>query len=61
LDLVLGYQDGQVVEGIVPVELGFAALLKNSQVVEVLGKVALRDGRWYVQGTSLRDLGYRAP
>jgi len=60
-DLLLGYQDGQVVEGIVPVELGFAALLKNSQVVEVLGKVALRDGRWYVQGTSLRDLGYRAP
>jgi hypothetical protein len=60
-DLLLGYQNGQVVEGIVPVELGFAALLKNSQAVEVLGKVALRDGRWYVQGTSLRDIGYRAP
>jgi len=60
-DLLLGYQDGQVVEGIVPVELTFAALLKNSQVVEVLGRVALRDGRWLIQGTSLRDLGYRAP
>jgi len=60
-DLLLGYQDGQVVEGIVPVELTFAALLKNSQVVEVLGRVLLRDGRWLVQGTSLRDLGYRAP
>jgi len=60
-DLLLGYQDGQVVEGVVPVELGFAALLKNSQVVEVLGRVALRDGAWYVEGTSLRDLGYRAP
>jgi len=60
-DLLLGYQDGQVVEGIVPVELAFAALLKNSQVIEVLGRVALRDGRWWIQGTSLRDLGYRAP
>lgn len=60
-DLLLGYGQGQVVEGVVPVELNFAALLKNSQVVEVLGRVALREGQWYVQGTSLRDLGYRAP
>lgn len=60
-DLLLGYQNGQVVEGIVPVELTFAALLKNSQVVEVLGRILLRDGQWLVQGTSLRDLGYRAP
>jgi len=60
-DLLLGYQDGQVVEGVVPVELAFAALLKNSQVVEVLGRVALRDGSWYVEGASLRDIGYRAP
>ncbi len=60
-DLLLGYQDGQVVEGIVPVELGFAALLKNSQVVEVLGRVLLRDGSWLIQGTSLREQGYRAP
>lgn len=60
-DLLLGYQDGQVVEGIVPVELKFAALLKNSQVVEVLGRVEIRDGSWFVQGTSLRELGFRAP
>ena len=60
-DLLLGYQEGQVVEGIVPVELGFAALLKNSQVVEVLGRVLLRDGKWLVQGTSLREIGYRTP
>lgn len=60
-DLLLGYQEGQVVEGVVPVELGFAALLKNSQVVEVLGRVALREGAWYVEGVSLRDIGYRAP
>lgn len=60
-DLLLGYQDGQVVEGIVPVELGFAALLKNSQVVEVLGRVVLRDGQWLIQGTSLRERGFRAP
>jgi hypothetical protein len=60
-DLLLGYQNGQVVEGIVPVQLAFAALLKNSQVIEVLGRVALREGGWYVQGTSLRELGYRAP
>jgi len=60
-DLLLGYQEGQVVEGIVPVELGFAALLKNTQIVEVLGRVLLRDGKWMVQGTSLRELGYRTP
>lgn len=60
-DLLLGYEDGQVVEGIVPVELGFAALLKNSQVVEVLGRIVLRDGQWYVQGTSLRERGFRTP
>jgi len=60
-DLLLGYQEGQVVEGIVPVELGFAALLKNTQIVEVLGRVLLRDGKWLVQGTSLRELGYRNP
>jgi len=60
-DLLLGYQDGQVVEGIVPVELGFAALLKNSQVIEVLGRVLLRDGQWLIQGTSLREQGFRVP
>jgi len=60
-DLLLGYQNGQVVEGIVPVELAFAALLKNSQVVEVLGRVVIRDGQWLIQGTSLREVGYRAP
>jgi tetratricopeptide (TPR) repeat protein len=60
-DLLLGYQDGQVVQGIVPVTLGFAALLKNSQVVEVLGRVALDGSRWSVEATSLRELGYRAP
>lgn len=60
-DLLLGYEGGQVVEGIVPVELGFAALLKNSQVVEVLGRVVLREGSWLVQATSLREKGFRAP
>ena len=60
-DLLLGYQDGQVVQGIVPVKLGFAALLKNSQVVEVLGRVALDGSQWSIEATSLRDLGYRAP
>ncbi len=60
-DLLLGYQQGQVVEGIVPVQLAFAALLKNSQVVEVLGRVAVKDGSWFIQGTSLRELGYRTP
>jgi hypothetical protein len=60
-DLLLGYQQGQVVEGIVPVRLGFAALLKNSQTIEVLGRVAVQDGSWYIQGTSLRELGYRTP
>ena len=58
-DLLLGYQDGQVVQGVVPVELGFAALLKNSQVIEVLGRVAFRENHWFIQGTSLRNLGYR--
>lgn len=60
-DLLLGYENGQIVQGVIPIELGFAALLKNSEVVEVLGRVTLRESSWYIQGVSLRELGYHTP
>jgi hypothetical protein len=60
-DLLLGYQDGQVVEGVIPVRLDFASLLKNSDIVELLGQVSLEDGSWHIAGRGLHVLGYRAP
>jgi len=60
-ELLLGYQDGQIVEGVIPVRLKFASLLKNSQVVEVLGQVSLDNGKWNVEGVGLHILGYRTP
>ena len=60
-ELLLGYQDGQVVEGVIPIHLKFASLLRNSQVVEVLGQVRLDQGKWGVEGTGLHIIGYRTP
>ncbi|MEI8092925.1 MAG: tetratricopeptide repeat protein [Spirochaetales bacterium] len=61
LDLLVGYQDGQVVEGVVPVHLGFAALLKNSQVVDVLGQVKVEGSHWSVESRGIHVVGYRSP
>lgn len=56
-DLLVGYHRGEVLEGIVPVELQFAALLEPDQAVEVIG-VVTPDPRGHItmQGTRIRIL-----
>jgi len=59
-DLLVGYHTGQVVEGIVPVELDFAVLLDNTNAVEVIGWVDLDSSRAIrVRGTAIRMLSRR--
>jgi hypothetical protein len=38
-DLLVGYQDGRVLQGVVPVAVGFAVAVENGSSYEVLGKV----------------------
>ncbi len=56
-DLLVGYHRGQVLEGIVPVELGFAVLLDPDQAIEVIGRVVLTgNGDFRLDGTRVRIL-----
>lgn len=56
-DLLVGYQDGRIVEGVVPVRLGFASLFENSQSLEVLAEVRVEDIGWRLEGRAV----YRLP
>lgn len=59
-DLLVGYHTGQVVEGIVPVEIDFAVVLNNNNPVEVIGLVRTApDGVSALRGTSIRLLSQR--
>ncbi len=43
-DLLVGYHDRRVLEGIVPARVQFAVLLENDQPVELIGRINHRDG-----------------
>lgn len=59
-DLLVGYHTGQVVEGIVPVELQFAVVLENNNPVEIIGSVRADDDRsLQLRGTSIRIISQR--
>ncbi len=59
-DLLVGYHTGQVVEGIVPVELRFAVVLENNNPLEVIARVrGDEEGPIRLQGTSVRILSQR--
>lgn len=59
-DLLVGYHTGQIVEGIVPVELDFAVLLDDTNAIEVIGRIELDSaGAVLVRGTSIRMLSQR--
>ena len=59
-DLLVGYHTGQVVEGIVPVELNFAVVLANNNPIELIGAVQLEENnRFRLRGTSIRILSQR--
>lgn len=56
-DLLVGYDEGQVLEGIVPVTLDFAVIIENDRAVEVIGELSvLGNGTIGLRGTSIRRL-----
>lgn len=59
-DFLIGYENAQVVEAVIPVKLYFPVLLKNSQIIELLAVVE-KGSPIGLRGISLRDLGYRKP
>jgi len=56
-DLLVGYQDQKVLEGIVPVTLQFSAKVDPSFAYEVLGEVLLKGNSIQLRGVSLHELG----
>ena len=56
-DLLVGYETNEVLLGIVPVVLDFAALLNQGEAVEILGKVSLNDSNgFFLQCISIHKL-----
>jgi tetratricopeptide (TPR) repeat protein len=55
-DLLIGYQDNRVVEGIVPVVFDFALSIEPGQAVELIGRVELTGDRFMLQGVSMRRI-----
>ena len=55
-DLLVGYQQEKVLQGIVPVELGFAVQLEDGSSVEVLGRILSRSGPVRLEGISLHRI-----
>jgi hypothetical protein len=54
-DLLVGYENFQFSEGILPIVLDFPALLENGQAVEVIGQVKInQNGGFFLQGKSVR-------
>ena len=60
-DFLVGYHDERVLEGIVPVALGFAADINPAYPLEILGKVELKGGRITLAGVSIHQLGPSIP
>ncbi len=56
-DLLVGYQDQKVLEGIVPVTLQFAVKVDPTFAYEVLGEVLLKGNSIQLRGVSLHELG----
>lgn len=54
-DLLVGYENGKILEGIVPVILDFAVKVDPSLPVEVLGKIVFSDDKLYLKGISIHQ------
>jgi len=54
-DLLVGYDTGKVLEGIVPVELDFAGKIDPAFPIEVLGKIRLQDDILSLQAVSIHQ------
>ncbi len=55
-DFLVGYQDAQVLEGIVPVYFNFAVALENGDPVEIIGQVEQPMSDVRIKGTSVRPI-----
>ena len=55
-DLLVGYEKEKVLQGIVPVTLGFAAELANGGGLEVLGQISYQAGKLGLSAISLHKL-----
>ena len=53
-DLLVGYEDGRVLEGVVPVRLDFAARVESGRSVEIIGEVVADEELSGLRGTAVR-------
>jgi tetratricopeptide (TPR) repeat protein len=53
-DLLVGYEDGRVLEGVVPVRLDFAARVESAMAVEIIGQVIADDELTGLRGVAVR-------
>ncbi len=53
-DLLVGFDDGRIVQGTVPVILDFAVNLRGGEAVEVIARVSSEDGTIRLSATSIR-------
>lgn len=51
--LLVGYESGEVVEGIVTVRFASEPLITPDQPVKILGKISTMDGKVYLQGRAI--------
>lgn len=54
-DLLVGYEEGKILEGIVPVKLDFAVKIDNSLAIEVLGQIVYSDSKLVLRGISIHQ------
>jgi len=59
-DFLVGYETEQVLEGVVPVRLDFAADLKAGMSLEIIGRVIADDSLRALQATSIRMIAPKA-
>lgn len=50
---LVGYDDGKVLEGVVPVELNENIKIQEHQPIEVLGRVTLRGNSFYIEALTI--------
>ena len=56
-DLLVGYEEGKIIIGVVSVSINFAALINQGDPVEVLGKIVILDNlQPSIEGISIRKL-----
>lgn len=52
-DLLVGYDERKVLEGVIPVELNQNIMIDDSQPIEVFGKIKLIDNEFYIEALTV--------